>query len=677
MVDVVLTGCRPEPLASYLKALGVLRLVAEQKDPDAQGFWRGEHFVLRSNLNMEALEAFFVEEWTPTPIIAPWNGGSGFYQKDNKDGIAAMTSAAEPRFSRYQVAIGIATKLIVARGWTERPEGDEKAWLLSALRAQLPDEALAWIDAAVVLGEEKPLFPPLLGTGGNDGRFDFSNNFMQRVLAALRAAPDLVSASLFASPVPVRFQGSMGMYAPAVDARSNPWDFVLLIEGALLFAGAATRRLGANVAGMAFPFHARAAGGNASLAAGDEGSSRDELWLPLWKAPTHLRELEALFSEGRAKVGASALAGRYERDAASSLDFARAISQLGTDRGITAFERVGFHERNGLAYYATPLGRFTVERVASARLLDDLDSWLARYRRAALGDRAPASVASVARALEDAMFLLVAGGAVADVLLALSNAEVSLGRSLTFAENAFVTPAPSLSKEWVDELPDLHELVEARLGAALAQRPGFRRRFLPLDKTGLDWGQADDLAMVFAARAPIDNLHALLLREDVEQQQAGARFEAEDVETRWSDLVQFIDGDVDDQLIERWAMAATLLPPVVTARDDAPWHMQPLPPAAFAVCRLVMFDTLGKEEQPMKRVPMMMSRACAGNAIEATSVALRRLNGLGLSLPVTALVESQSRMRRIAAALAFPLSLNQRRRLESLVLAASSLPEQQ
>jgi CRISPR-associated protein Csx17 len=76
--DVELSGCRPEPLASYLKALGVLRLVAEQKDRNAAGFWRGEHFVLRSSLDADALVAFFEKEWRPTPIIAPWNGGSGF-----------------------------------------------------------------------------------------------------------------------------------------------------------------------------------------------------------------------------------------------------------------------------------------------------------------------------------------------------------------------------------------------------------------------------------------------------------------------------------------------------------------------------------------------------------------------------------------------------------------------
>ena len=38
-MEVLLPGCQPEPLSSYLKSLGVLRLVALQLDPEARGFW--------------------------------------------------------------------------------------------------------------------------------------------------------------------------------------------------------------------------------------------------------------------------------------------------------------------------------------------------------------------------------------------------------------------------------------------------------------------------------------------------------------------------------------------------------------------------------------------------------------------------------------------------------------
>ena len=35
--EIELTGCTPEPLMAYLKALGILRLVGEQTDPSARG----------------------------------------------------------------------------------------------------------------------------------------------------------------------------------------------------------------------------------------------------------------------------------------------------------------------------------------------------------------------------------------------------------------------------------------------------------------------------------------------------------------------------------------------------------------------------------------------------------------------------------------------------------------
>ena len=55
-----LDGCAPTPLAHYLKALGILRLVAEQADLDARGWWDGDRFRLATKLNREEIEAFFV-----------------------------------------------------------------------------------------------------------------------------------------------------------------------------------------------------------------------------------------------------------------------------------------------------------------------------------------------------------------------------------------------------------------------------------------------------------------------------------------------------------------------------------------------------------------------------------------------------------------------------------------
>lgn len=39
MPDILLEGCASRPLAAYLKALGILRLVGEQADANARGAW--------------------------------------------------------------------------------------------------------------------------------------------------------------------------------------------------------------------------------------------------------------------------------------------------------------------------------------------------------------------------------------------------------------------------------------------------------------------------------------------------------------------------------------------------------------------------------------------------------------------------------------------------------------
>ena len=86
-----LDGCAPIPLASYLKALGVLRLVSspgnnvngEAADSAARGWWQNERFHLRTRLDRKALLRFFLDDYAPSPIISPWNGGSGFYYRED------------------------------------------------------------------------------------------------------------------------------------------------------------------------------------------------------------------------------------------------------------------------------------------------------------------------------------------------------------------------------------------------------------------------------------------------------------------------------------------------------------------------------------------------------------------------------------------------------------------
>jgi len=106
MLGVLLTGCTPEPMAAYLRALAVFRLVAEQADSDAKGHWTAGGFWLDSKLDEAELVEFFLDRYSPTPVVAPWNSGSGYYEGDRREGMEAILRSESERFRDYREAIG-------------------------------------------------------------------------------------------------------------------------------------------------------------------------------------------------------------------------------------------------------------------------------------------------------------------------------------------------------------------------------------------------------------------------------------------------------------------------------------------------------------------------------------------------------------------------------------------
>lgn len=484
--EVVLSGCSPIPLAAYLKALGILRLIGEQADPDARGYWRDEKFILATRLDAVALQDFLLEEYAPTPVLAPWNGGSGFYPDDNQVGIRPLTDGAAARFSLLRESIAIIRDILQGQQLNKKPKDEkEKRTLLTALRAELSDEALAWLDAAVLLTEGSPKYPPLLGTGGNDGRLDFTNNFMQRLVTVIdpdtgrpaAGATDTLKASLFGEAHPGLPSAAVGQFAPGAaggpnqtagfeaKALVNPWDFILMLEGALLFAAAATRRLEGSAPGtLSYPFTVRATGAGAgSTALSDEEQARHEMWMPLWEAPSTLEEIRALLAEGRITLGR-----RPPRD---GLDVVRAVSRLGVDRGIAAFQRYAFLQRSGKSYFATPLNRIEVRRNPAADIISELDTgnWLRDFRRLGRANGS-ARVQSLVRRLEDALFALTSAPtghvapAVQRVLILLGEIQRYLATSP--AARKACPPVPALSEQWIALAED--GSTEFSLAAALA-----------------------------------------------------------------------------------------------------------------------------------------------------------------------------------------------------------------
>lgn len=368
-----LRGCSPESLAHYLKALGILKIVGV-RDPEARGYWRDEAFFLVTRLTPDELEHYFLDEYQPAPFVSPWNRGSGFYGKADpalraveesqasrfrpyRDGIAAARvpldaiAAADAKVrqlkDRTKVSKGmtvdekaVARRLKEDAGYkAELAEAERgfkrlKGELFAPLNVNWRGGHRAWMDAAMVTLEDgSTVKPSLLGTGGNDGNLDFTNNVMQRLgdifdLSSVEGvpqsgAPAWLQQALWCRPstgllkgaavgqfLPGSVGGANSSTGPDGESLVNPWDFVLMMEGTLLFRGRMTRRASSERAvGASAPFAFRAVGAGVG-SRGEEKSERGEQWMPLWTAPASPAEVTDLFGEEGFSWGARWLRAR-------------------------------------------------------------------------------------------------------------------------------------------------------------------------------------------------------------------------------------------------------------------------------------------------------------------------------------------------------------------------------
>lgn len=691
MNEILLEGCTATPLAGYLKALGVLRLLSTQYS-ETRGAWRGNCFVLTTVLDRERIEQFLLKDYAPTPIMAPWNGGSGFYEKDNKDALRRILRSEDPRLANYRTSLEIAEFVLEGYDRSVSPKEDKKARLLTAIRSQLPDTALGWFDASVLLTGESPQYPPLLGTGGNDGRLDFTNNFMQRVLEALslregvtaQVSAGWLQTSLFATAAPGLVKCAIGQFSPGQaggpnaeagfegDAVINPWDFVLMIEGALLFAAAAVRRNADDPAGvLSYPFTVRAvSAGAGSLGEGDAGSARGELWMPLWTRPASLTEVRAMMAEGRVALG--------RKPARDALDFVRAVQHLGAYRSIRSFQRFGLLMRSGKAYLATPLTRVAVAQVPSSPWLDELDTndWLESFRRFGNDSNAANRFKIFRKRLEDRLFAfsgtVPTKPEVQDLLILLGEIQSALASSGKARES--VRPLPRLSERWVIAADD--GTPAFRIAKALAGLRGIdgeplpmRAQLFPIDRRFTQWltsNSGEKFRICEGRRGRlIETLPALLQRRLLLAERLPMTDKPLDSPggATLDDITEFLADDSMDSLIR------DLLPGLALCeipQDIDRCGGDGVVPAAFALMKLTLtpewtLRSLGAlpEGQRLPVPASLLAQLVAGNHDNRAVVsAWRRLRASGLTplftldtLPTLASIHP----KRAAAALLIPL----------------------
>ena len=281
--------------------------------------------------------------------------------------------------------------------------------------------------------------------------------------------------------------------------------------------------------------------------------------MPLWAAPCGVDEVSSLLSEGRATLN-----GRSARD---GLDFARAVAQLGVNRGIQSFQRYGFLKRQGKNFLATPLSRIAVRRNPDADLIAELEhrNWLASVQRYARDENSPNAFRAAAHQLDTALFALTQQAsrtAMQTVLRRLGRIEAALNASPKSQESVRV-PVPRLSLPWAIKADD--QSAEFRIAAALAglcmrdnkgRRVLHARRHLAAVSEMRNaegdrvWEPTSRLA-VWGPGPLAGNLTALLHRRRLEAIALGTDGEALASQTGAirDDVAAFLDGATDDARI--------------------------------------------------------------------------------------------------------------------------------
>ncbi len=698
----VLKGCSPAPLANYLKALGILRLVGEQADTQARGWWDGERFCLLSKLSKEELEAFFLEKYEPTPIFNPWGARSGYYAGSNeKTARAALTAIEESKLDRlanFRNAIQLVRK-VIAEGGGKKPEKSHEPHMLREFQLQLRGPGLDWMCTVVADLGDRFSKPAIFGTGGNEGSGGYTAAYLGAIVETIIGEKwnEYIHSALWSDgsdrdawdgsfqpqatkgakrPKKESVAGPFRQFLP--EDNGSPWELLLAFEGALVMQSGVTRRSSIDqnhFLSSPYYFAPRGMGTGSSsdidefvLNKGRKNPGRGEQWFPLWGTPSTFEEIKLLFREGRCSSG--------RRGAKNPLDAARAICGLGAARGITTFLRYGYLQRDNLAtHFAVPLGRIQVREKSAARLVDDLSGWMDRLHRAARKN-APARLVHAERRLADAVFAALTHDPAPDrwqaVLLAV--AEIETLQATGTGIDAGVLHG--LKPDWVEAVNDGSPefRLALSLGSAAASyfndKPSdpIRHHVLPLELGARRFQTSDkklvnDSRVVVTWRDPLRDLAGIVERRLIEAMQDGQRrsrlVAAAGCGARFDDLAQFLSGAIDLDRLFGLARAFMALDWTRWSKNHAPRpnksHHNDFPEECWLAVRLCCLPFAIDQMRDIPADERIVRLLLSGDATRAIEIARQRLRSVGIRPPIyTGATDAQS-ARRWAAALAFPI----------------------
>jgi CRISPR-associated protein Csx17 len=459
-----LPGCTLEPLGNYLKALGVFRLVAEQADTNVQAWWKNGmlNIATAKFLSTNDLIKWLYSECAYTAFLAPWSTNTGWGKGGKRDAggeaLKQLLSDNMPRTERFRVAADNLVRVVspnLTREANQLPVeiqtvtdwvvNRSESQIITALRSKVREQWLVdWLDSVAgiqITRAEQSLFHrwfPLFAKGGAEGSGNYIVRQQEYLADAFCINPKegikRLETSIACSSNPNILENNKlsGLFYPGFrgdpnigqsftgETRVNTWDFILLLEGMLLFSSAVTRRFGASRGDASFPFYCEASmGGSSSISLreipeADKSINSGEIWCPIWKQPLRYEVLKALFKEGRFQTG--------DKTAYKAVQFALAVTRFGCDRGISSFIRYGLIRRSGsygkqdrTVPLGVPLGFYPVISGSELSLLESLIEFDMQLSSGGIalgvGNNHPARLLSARAAYEGALFdTIIAAG---------------------------------------------------------------------------------------------------------------------------------------------------------------------------------------------------------------------------------------------------------------------------
>jgi CRISPR-associated protein Csx17 len=753
MEPLYLYGCRHDILGHYLKAIGLLRVLAlcadeANRDPDAEGWWDLERacFCLRSPKypTREKLVEFFALHYRPTGVFAAWNKESGCDAAGSeKLGVNSEWLTAN-RLSEQVVSAADRLKPANRNKFT----GAEALELYREAATASVREAIDAIVAPFVKSNSEH---PMFLSKGIAGRahmwrthWEYLSVFQKHRAVYLKASANVRSHTgtakqllklkekVKAAEKPITdllpFESRNGgessskgkgtpFFPDAIKAYNtgsgwvtenypfNALDYILAIEGGFAMRGSVGRTLAANSKRFAaFPFVFDA--GDELVDDGNEvkGTAR-ALWFPLWNRPATFAELSSFISDAQARLPG--------KDARFSAEFMRALHSQGVDAGFAGWQEFRFKMMISRVPWVTTgsyvESAFREDATRLNRALHSLDEshFLDQFEIAWKGNKAAARSphpvrAEINAAMETAIQETTPRNCL-DLLTTIFRACRQMAISESFRDTLpgkrahFLRPLPM--EDW-NALFTGFDQAEFCIARAIASMVGLQWQqdgkysktlptfgsILPLNLGPTGWflatkGERSHQA-VWSGTDLCHDLAAVLGRRYMDSLTDDRPALVSAFGAPLSDVLAFLRGALDDQLIARWTEALSLIGwrLVKVDEQDSEWESPALPTEYAALRTVLELECERREEGDWKKrrsqqpisllcqrsasvLPLAVTEALRWIAIwgvpnsydEKSEKEKKRLSGRDIiSLAPTALSFSTD-AARLAAAVCIPL----------------------